>query len=94
MRNLRWAAELAVSDDATKALLGVLELEALQDSRMLSKSELVFVEAALKLTIEGPRQAIARLGEAVEVVRSDADVAGGIPVSSEDGDHGEEANTE
>ena len=93
MRNLRWAAELAVSDDARKARLGVLELKALRDSKMLSESELGFIYAALDNTIEETRQAIDRsAGEVEVVVRSDSDVAGGIPVSSGEGDHGEEAD--
>jgi hypothetical protein len=95
MRNLRWAAELAASDDAKKALLGVVELKALRDSKMLSEAELGFIYAALDDAIEGPRQAINQsAGEVEVVVRCDADVAGGIPVSWGEEDEGEEADTQ
>ena len=59
IRTLRWAAELAVSADAAEARLGVEEIRALLDSRMLTASELGFADAALRTVIEVPRQAIA-----------------------------------
>lgn len=93
MRNLRWAAELTVSDDARKARLGVLELEALRDSKMLSSSELGFIYAALDDAIEDPRQVIAQSTADVEVVvRNDSDVNGETSVSSGEGDQGEEVD--
>lgn len=92
MRNLRWAAELAVSDDAAKALLGVRELQELQDSKMLAPTEEGFVYAALRTAIEGPRKAIIQSVSEVEaVVRTDSEITGGNLVSSEEGAQGEEA---
>jgi hypothetical protein len=90
MRNLRWCAELAVSDDAAKARLGVEELEALRDSKMLGPSEEGFVYAALRATVKVPRQAIARSASEVEVVvRTDSGITGENPVSSGEGAQGE-----
>jgi hypothetical protein len=93
MRILRWAAELAVSNDAAKARLGIQELEALRDSEMLTSAEQVFIYAALAAAIEVPRQAIAQSAKDVEVVvdRS-ANASGEIPVSSEEGVQGEETD--
>jgi|HubBroStandDraft_6_1064221.scaffolds.fasta_scaffold584242_1 hypothetical protein len=66
-RNLRWAAELAVSEDAAKARLGLQELAALRDSRLLTLSEEGFIDAALHAVIEIPRQAIARAAGDIEI---------------------------
>jgi hypothetical protein len=68
MRNLRWAAELAASNDAAKARLGVRQLMALRDSKMLTLADQEFVYAALDATIKIPRQTIAQSTEDVEVV--------------------------
>ena len=93
MRNLRWAAELAVSNDAATALLGVRELEALRDSKMLTPIEQGFIYAALKVTVEIPRQAIAESAGDVDVVlEASANAVGGILVFSEEGERGEEAD--
>jgi len=92
MRNLRWAGELAVSNDAAKALLGVRELEALRDSKMLTPVELEFVIAALKVAIGDPLKAIAGAAGDVDVVlEAGANASDGTLVSSE-GDQGEEAD--
>jgi hypothetical protein len=93
MRNLRWAAELAASNDAAQARLGIQELKALRDSKMLSPIDQGFVYAALDATIEIPRQAIAQSAKDAEViVNASANVAGETIVSSEEGDLGEEAD--
>jgi hypothetical protein len=93
MRNLRWAAELAVSNDAAKARLGIQELEALRDSKMLTPIEQAFIYAALDVTIEVPRQAIAQSTKDVEVVlKASANVAGETLVSSKEGEQGEETD--
>jgi len=76
LRNLRWAAELAVSDDALKATLGLEQLQALRASQMLSPAEEEQVDAALHAAIEGPRQAITRRAGTVEVVASGLATAG------------------
>lgn len=68
LRNLRWAAELAVSDDTGRARLGLQELQALHESDLLSSSEERFIDAALCAVIEAPRQAIIQEGDDVEVV--------------------------
>lgn len=46
MRNLRWAAELAVSDDPRSALLGLTQLQALDEAELLDAEQKVFVTAA------------------------------------------------
>jgi hypothetical protein len=68
MRNLRWAAELAVSADVRKARLGNRELNALQSSRLLSPSEIDFIYAALAAALDGPRQEIEQAGNDVEII--------------------------
>ena len=54
MRNLRWAAELAVQEDQRRADLGVSQLAALLQSELLDEREKVFVEAALDAVYEDP----------------------------------------
>jgi hypothetical protein len=93
MRNLRWAAELAASNDAAKARLGVYELKALRVSEMLTPLDQGFVDAALMATIAIPRQAIAQSVKDPEVVIDvSANTVGGTLVSSERGGMGEEAD--
>jgi hypothetical protein len=85
MRNLRWAAELAASNDAAKARLGVKELKALQGSEMLTAIDQEFVYAALDATIKVSRQAIAQSTEDAEVVvESSTNVARETLVSLEE----------
>lgn len=68
MRNLRWAAELAVSDDEDQARLGVEQLRALLESRMLGSSEEGFVYAALRAAIKVPVQEIEQAGGDAQVL--------------------------
>lgn len=85
MRNLRWAAELAVSDDVRKARLGNQELKALQNSKMLSPTEVDFIYAALAAALDEPRQAIEQAGGEVEVVATtNLSATNNVPVPSED----------
>jgi hypothetical protein len=51
MRNLRWAAELALDDDGKRAQLGLNELEALETADMLDDEQKVFVTAALNAVV-------------------------------------------
>ena len=77
MRSLRWAAELAVSNDAAKSRLGVQELQALRDSKLLTLVEQGFIDAALRATIEIPRKAIDQsAGEVNVILEADANAAG------------------
>lgn len=69
MRNLRWAAELAIKDDDRMADLGVSQLVALLNSDLLDESEKVFVEAALDAVYEDAEAELDQLGEDVEVVQ-------------------------
>jgi hypothetical protein len=68
MRNLRWAAELAVSEDVRTARLGIEQLQALRDSQILSPAEEGFIDAALRAAIAAPRQAIEQARSEVEVI--------------------------
>lgn len=68
MTMLRWAAELAASDDVRKARLGIQELKTLRDSAMLGAAEVEFIIAALDAALEVPVLAIEQAGEDVEVV--------------------------
>lgn len=76
MRNLRWAAELAVKEGDRMADVGVAQLEALLNSDLLDESEKVFVEAALSVVYEDPEAELDALGEDAEVVQylDDVDV--------------------
>jgi hypothetical protein len=55
MRNLRWAAELAVREDERTAVLGAKQLMALLRSDLLDDREKVFVEAAVDAVYEDPK---------------------------------------
>ena len=71
MRTLKWAAELAVSDDDAKADLGLRELRALGDSTMLDPEQQSFIDAALASVYgvaEEQIEAAEDEGEEVEVV--------------------------
>lgn len=93
MRSLRWAAELAVSDDVRKARLGNRELRALQNSRLLSPAEEDFIYAALDAALDVPVHAIEQAEGDVEVVATtDVSDAGGVLLPSEDEDRQQEAN--
>lgn len=52
MQALRWAAELAASDEEAKARLGVRQLRALADSNLSDPEVQVLVDAALEAVIE------------------------------------------
>jgi hypothetical protein len=67
LRNLRWAAELAVSDDDRTAQLGVAELNALAESDLLDESQQLFIDAALDSVIEEPEDEIDESEEDVDV---------------------------
>ena len=85
MRSLRWAAELAVSDDVRKARLGNRELRALQNSRLLSSAEEDFIYAALDAALDVPVHAIEQAEGDVEVVATTDDGATGeVLLPSED----------
>ncbi|MER7071628.1 hypothetical protein [Terrabacter sp. NPDC000476] len=68
MRNLRWAAELAVSDDPRSALLGLTQLQALDEAEMLDAEQKVFVTAALGAVVAEPLSTIAAAEEAGQEV--------------------------
>jgi hypothetical protein len=71
MRILRWAAELAVSDDQAHSRLGVAELGALLQSELLDEEEKDFVQAALTAVVRVPVEQIEQieqLGEDVKVI--------------------------
>jgi hypothetical protein len=76
MRQLRWAAELAVSDDPRKAQLGVDQLDALIESALLSEAEKSLVDAALLSSIHAPVaeiEATEKVGERTRVVQMDVE---------------------
>lgn len=74
MRNLRWAAELAVSKDDGMADLGVNQLAALLESDLLEDAEKIFVEAALDAVYEDPEAELEELGEDAEAIQYVEDV--------------------
>lgn len=52
MRTMRWAAELAVSEDDARAQLGIAQLDALGVSDMLDGDLQPFIDAALECAVE------------------------------------------
>ena len=62
MRMLRWASELAISEDEPSARLGVAQLRALRASSLLTVEEISFVRAALAANIRNPVELIEQLG--------------------------------
>ena len=89
MTMLRWAAELAASDDVRKARLGIQELKTLRDSSILGPAEVEFIIAALDAALEVPVLAIEQAGEDVEVVATtDVSAAGEVSVPSEEEQEG------
>lgn len=93
MRNLRWAAELAVSDDVRKARLGNRELKALQNSKMLSPAEVDFIYAALDAALDVPVHEIEQAGEEVEIIATTGVSANGeLLLPSEEESEQEEAD--
>ena len=83
MRILRWAAELAVSEDEAHARLGVAQLGTLLSSELLDEEEKDFVQAALEAVVRVPVQQIEQLGEDVQVVaESDLSAGAGAGVQS------------
>ncbi len=86
MRTLRWAAELAVSDEVHKARLGNQELKALLGSNMLNAADRDFIFAALDAALEEPVQAIELSGDDVEVVAATTDLSddGEVLIPSEE----------
>ncbi len=80
MRNLRWAAELALDDDPKRALLGFKELEALETADMLDDEQKVFVTAALSAVVAGPESTIDELSENGQEVIVEVAGSGSGPV--------------
>lgn len=66
MRTLRWAGELAVSEDSGKAVLGVVGLRALGSSPWLQEEDQVFIDSVL--------DALATPGESDYADAEDGDV--------------------
>jgi hypothetical protein len=90
MRVLRWAAELAVSDDEAHSRLGVVELGALLGSELLDEEEKNFVQAALEAVVKVPVQQIEQGGDEVQVVAESgpAGDTGADVLLKEDAEHG------
>ncbi|WP_375497092.1 hypothetical protein [uncultured Jatrophihabitans sp.] len=77
MRNLRWAAEMSVSDDLAQARLGLAQLRALDESKMLDAEQQVFIDAALDAVLIHPVEEIDEAGGDAEVVRVEPDATAG-----------------
>jgi hypothetical protein len=58
MRNLRWAAEMAIARDDQRAQLGIAELRALGESDLLDEEQRGFVDAALASVLEEPLEEV------------------------------------
>lgn len=62
MRMLRWASELAISEEDPRARLGVAELGVLLNSSLLTEQDVTFVRAALTANLRNPVERMAQLG--------------------------------
>ncbi len=69
LRTLRWAAEMAVSEDAGKAQLGFAELQALAESDLLEVGQKLFIDAALEAVVREPEEELEEAGEDARAVR-------------------------
>jgi hypothetical protein len=90
MRNLRWAAELAVSEDATRAGLGLVQLRALGDSEMLSAAQQLFVDAALAAAVSEVADEINEAGAGAQVIELVPPHADDVASERGDGEGGDE----
>ena len=71
MRIMRWAAELAISEDEGRAELGVAQLTALYDSPLLDEELLPQVDAALSAVVRASAEKIEEIevgGQTAQVV--------------------------
>ena len=95
MRNLRWAAELAVSNDVRKARLGNRELGALEKSKMLTEAaEIEFIYAAYDAALDAPVHAFEQAQGDVEIIATAGlSATGEIFVPSEEEDEQQEGTT-
>ena len=94
MRNLRWASELAVSDDRAKSRLGIKLLKALRKSKLLSPVEEELIDAALRAVLTPARKEINQSSGDIELVVMTG--TNGIEdggVSSEDGGEPEDGGS-
>jgi uncharacterized protein (DUF4213/DUF364 family) len=90
MRNLRWAADLAVSKDVAQAKLGLAQLNALGNSDMLDADQQRFIDAALAAVVKEPVAEIEAVGPEEAIVRVlEVSQEGGVPSEeSEEGSDG------
>ena len=65
MRQVRWAAELAISGDPRRAQLGVDQLDALERSPLFTEADKVFIDAAMTSVVR-PVAAEIESGEAAD----------------------------
>jgi len=94
MRNLRWASELAVSEDRAKSRLGIELLMALLDSELLSPLEEELIYAALRAVLTPSVSEINQSSGDVEiVVMTGTNGIEGGGVSSEDGGEPEDGGS-
>jgi hypothetical protein len=99
MRQLRWASELAISDDPRKAQLGIDQLDALLDSPLLDEDDKLFIDATLRNAIRGPQaeiEAAEMTGEDIRVVQVDLEAieAPALPLEDDNESAAEDDNGE
>lgn len=82
MRNVRWAAELAVDEDQTRAKLGVSQLNALSQSNLNDDDVQALVDAALESVIEDVVEEIDEVGGDADVELDDVGPGALPPVRS------------
>ena len=68
MRSLRWAAEMAASDDVCKARLGIQEFKELRSSGKLTETDRDLIYPALEAALDGVRREIEQGDAKIEVL--------------------------
>lgn len=71
VKQMTWAAEMAVDTDPRKARLGVSHLTALADSELADSHTTLFVQTTMKAVIAEAREKAEQAGPTVRVLRSD-----------------------
>lgn len=72
MRMLRWASELAASQDGARARMGVAALEALSASELLQEPDQNLVDAVIDSLLEDPVEEIEEASGDVDVIEIDS----------------------
>lgn len=92
MRNLRWAAELAVSDDEARATMGVNQLNSLSQSNMNDPDVQALVDSALNAVVQDVADEVEEAGDDADIEVEDgsdnAEADPPVPSNTSTGEEG------